>query len=90
MCPSAERKLAEAEAEEADALAESGDTDAALAKLADAVATDPANDDARYDYVKLLIGETPALDPRSAGRAPVAHSQGRCASRPWCTWMDRL
>jgi len=49
--PSAEEALAEAEEEEAqDALA-SGDTDAALEKLQHAVATDPANDDARFDYV---------------------------------------
>lgn len=37
-----------------EALAE-GDTDAALEKLQHAVATDPANDDARFDYVKLLL-----------------------------------
>ncbi|MEO5795604.1 MAG: thioredoxin [Rhodoferax sp.] len=43
------------EAEQALALAEAGDTDAALAKLADALALDPANDDARCDYVRLLV-----------------------------------
>ena len=37
-----------------EALAE-GDTDGALEKLQHAVATDPANDDARFDYVKLLL-----------------------------------
>lgn len=37
-----------------EALAE-GDTDAALERLQHAVATDPANDDARFDYVKLLL-----------------------------------
>ena len=53
--PSAEEVVAEAEEEEAlDALAE-GDTDTALEKLQHAVATDPANDDARFDYVKLLL-----------------------------------
>ncbi|MDR3455008.1 MAG: tetratricopeptide repeat protein [Rhodoferax sp.] len=49
----------EAEAEEAgeqaqDALLE-GDPRGALEKLQHAVATDPANDDARFDYVKLLL-----------------------------------
>ncbi|WP_347614391.1 tetratricopeptide repeat protein, partial [Comamonas thiooxydans] len=39
----------------AQALLESGDTQAALQKLADALAADPANDDARFDYVRLLI-----------------------------------
>ena len=33
-----------------------GDVAGALARLAEAVAADPANDDMRYDYVKLLIG----------------------------------
>ena len=32
-----------------------GDTDTALEKLQHAVATDPANDDTRFDYVKLLL-----------------------------------
>ncbi len=42
------------EAEQALALAEAGDTDAALTKLHQALALDPANDDARFDYVRLL------------------------------------
>ncbi len=53
--PSAEALEAEAETEEAEALEASGDTDAALAKLQQAVAIDPANDVARFDYVKLLL-----------------------------------
>jgi putative thioredoxin len=53
--PSADEVEAAAETEEAEALIEEGDTDAALAKLQDAVATDPANDVARFDYVKLLL-----------------------------------
>jgi putative thioredoxin len=57
------------EAEEAQALLESGDTDAALNKLSEALAVNPANDDARFDYVKLLISSGyleeagPALQP---------------------------
>ncbi|HSW03683.1 tetratricopeptide repeat protein [Aquabacterium sp.] len=53
--PSAEALEAEAETEEAVALEASGDTEAALAKLQQAVAIDPANDGARYDYIKLLL-----------------------------------
>jgi len=45
---------AEAEVDEAHALLDAGDTQAALAKMADALAADPANDDARFDYVRLL------------------------------------
>jgi putative thioredoxin len=46
---------AEAEAQEAQQLMQEGDTEAALQKLAEAVAADPSNDDARFDYVRLLI-----------------------------------
>lgn len=53
--PSESELAAEAEADEAHALLESGDTQAALQKLADALAADPHNDDARFDYVRLLI-----------------------------------
>jgi len=54
--PSEDVLAADAETDEAEALMEAGDTGAALAKLADALARDPANEDARFDYVKLLIG----------------------------------
>ncbi len=53
--PTADELEAEAETEQAEALIADGDTDAALAKLQQAVAIDPANDDARFDYVKLLL-----------------------------------
>jgi putative thioredoxin len=62
---------AAAEAQEAEALAESGDVEAALAKLQQAVAIDPANDAARFDYVKLLI-EVGQLDQARQAYAPVA------------------
>ena len=53
--PSQAELEAETEAEDAQALAAAGDPHAALHKLADALALDPANDDARFDYVKLLL-----------------------------------
>ncbi|MDO5626392.1 MAG: tetratricopeptide repeat protein [Pseudomonadota bacterium] len=53
--PSEGALAAEEEVSEAEALLQSGDTEAALAKLADALAQDPANDDARADYVRLLL-----------------------------------
>lgn len=53
--PGENQLMAEAEADEAQALMASGDTDAALNKLADALAADPTNDDARFDYIKLLM-----------------------------------
>jgi putative thioredoxin len=69
--PTADELEAEAETEEAEALIAEGDADAALAKLQQAVAIDPANDDARYDYVKLLL-ERGALAQAEAAFEPVA------------------
>ena len=53
--PSAGALAAQEEVDEADALLDAGDTQAALAKLADALAQDPANDTTRADYAYLLI-----------------------------------
>lgn len=69
--PGEDEMAAAAEAEEAGALAESGDVEAALAKLQEAVAIDPANDAARFDYVKLLI-ELNQLEAARQAYAPVA------------------
>ena len=64
--PAAEELEAAAEEEAAhDALAE-GDTEGALEKLQHAVATDPANDDARFDYVKLLLQQGRTDDAKVA------------------------
>jgi putative thioredoxin len=54
--PSPDELAAATEAEEAQELLAEGDTGAALDKLAEALAMNPANDDARYDYIRLLIG----------------------------------
>lgn len=54
--PSADALEAEAEAAEAGALMASGDTEAALAKLAEALAANPANDDVRYDSRNCAYG----------------------------------
>lgn len=54
--PGEEQLQAQAEADEAQEQLASGDVGSALAHLAQALAADPANDDLRYDYAKLLIG----------------------------------
>ena len=76
--PGEHELAAEADAEEAQQHLESGDPHAAQARLADALATNPGNDDTRYDYVKLLIstgqlaeaggvtGARHGADPRAA------------------------
>jgi putative thioredoxin len=53
--PSESEMEAEAEIDEAQAELAEGNEDAALARLQQAVAVDPSNDTARYDYVKLLL-----------------------------------
>ena len=67
--PSEGELLAEADTAEAEDLMAQGDNEAALAKLQEALAINPANDDARHDYVKLLIalGE---LESAEAALAP--------------------
>ena len=69
--PSPDELEAEAELDEADALIAEGDTASALAKLQQAVAIDPANDAARFDYVKLLL-ETGQLALAEQAFAPIA------------------
>jgi putative thioredoxin len=69
--PTANEMEAVAETEEAEALIADGDPETALAKLQQAVAIDPGNDDARYDYVKLLL-ERGALAQAESAFEPVA------------------
>lgn len=69
--PTADELVAEAETLEAETLIAEGDADAALAKLQQAVAIDPANDDARIDYLKLLL-ERGALAQAESAFEPVA------------------
>jgi putative thioredoxin len=69
--PTVDELEAEAEVEEAEAAMAEGDPEAALAKLQQAVAIDPANDNARFDYVKLLL-ERGALAQAEAAFEPVA------------------
>ena len=69
--PTAGELEAEAEIEEAEALIADGDPETALVKLQQAVAIDPSNDDARYDYIKLLL-ERGALAQAETAFEPVA------------------
>ena len=67
--PSEEELEAQAGAEDAQALIAAGDPQAALSKLHEALSINPGNDDARYDYVKLLI-ENDMLEDAEAALAP--------------------
>jgi putative thioredoxin len=55
--PSIEELTALEEAQQAHALLEEGDAKAAMEKLQEALAINPANDEARFDFAKLLIQE---------------------------------
>ena len=78
---SAEEQAAEEEVQAAEELIAEGDTDTAIDKLHAALATNPANDTARYDYLRALlnagrvaearaafdpVATSPVLDPRLA------------------------
>jgi putative thioredoxin len=67
--PSADEVEALEDAADAQALLAAGDPQAALHKLHEALSINPGNDDARYDYVKLLI-ENNMLDDAEAALAP--------------------
>ncbi|MDY0743583.1 tetratricopeptide repeat protein [Paucibacter sp. R3-3] len=69
--PTGEMLEAEEDLAAAEDLAASGDLEAALDKLAAAVETDPANETARFDYVKALL-EMRLLPEAQAAFAPVA------------------
>jgi len=68
--PGADELEAQEQEESAQAALAEGDTEGALEKLQHAVATDPSNDDTRFDYVKLLLQEG-RLDDAKVAFAPV-------------------
>jgi putative thioredoxin len=67
--PSVQDAEAESDAHDAQALAAAGDTTAALQKLLEALSINPGNDDARFDYVRLLI-QSNLIDDAQAALAP--------------------
>ena len=71
--PSAEEVAAEEDVHAAEELLAEGDTESALEKLQEAVAINPANDTARYDYIRALLGAGRVDDARRAYE-PVAAS----------------
>ena len=74
--PSEDALQAQAAAEEASQHLQAGDHDSARAALENALASDPGNDDARYDLIKLLLNaaelnEAAALLAPAMSRIPV-------------------
>ena len=88
--PTAEEMVAEAEEEEAQEALVEGDTDTALEKLQHAVVTDPANDDARFDYVKLLLQLGREDDAKVAFATVIAKAAMSRKLGALKTWMDAI
>ena len=88
--PTAEEMVAEAEEEEAQEALVEGDTDTALEKLQHAVVTDPANDDARFDYVKLLLQLGREDDAKVAFAPVIAKAAMSRKLGALKTWMDAI
>ena len=71
--PSAEEQAADDDVAAAEELLAEGDTDTALDRLQAALATNPANDTARYDYLRALLDVGRVAEARAAFE-PVANS----------------
>lgn len=86
--PSAEEMAADEDVAAAEELLAEGNTESALEKLQEAVAIDPANDNARYDYLRALLLANRVAEARRAFE-PVASKvmlDGRLAAAGH--WID--
>ena len=88
--PSEDALHAEAETEAAEALIQAGDTEAALAKLAEALAADPGNDDARFDYAKLLIAGGAFEAARTLLQDPLTRIPKPLRFEALATWLQAM
>jgi putative thioredoxin len=86
--PSEQALEAEAELEEAEALAEEGDSDAALERLQQAVAIDPGNAAARYDYLKLLLQQGRVAEARRAFEPVAADAIVNQRAAAFGAWIE--
>lgn len=86
--PPAEEAPAEEELAD-DALA-AEDAESALERYQHAVATDPSNDDARYDYVKLLLQQGREDDAKVAFAPVIAKAETSRKLSALKAWMDAL
>jgi len=100
--PSAAAVESAAEAEQAQALLAEGDTGAALEKLQEAVAVNPGNDAARFDYLRALLADGRVDEARRAYEpvaskvlldarlAAVGHWLAACEQAPQARTLDAL
>ena len=89
--PSAEEMAVDDQIAEAEELLAEGDTDTALDRLQAALATNPANDTARYDYLRALL-DAGRVDEARAAFEPVATNpaldQRLAAAGQWIAAME--
>ena len=88
--PSEAAVAAESDVDEAQQLLEAGDTGAALQKLADALAADPTNDDARFDYLRLLIATGGFEEAQALLREPLKRIPQPLRFDALARWLDAL
>ncbi|WP_431274840.1 tetratricopeptide repeat protein [Variovorax ureilyticus] len=88
--PGADELEAQEQEESAQAALAEGDTEGALEKLQHAVATDPSNDDTRFDYVKLLLQEGRIDDAKVAFAPVIAKTSLVRRFDSLQRWMDAL
>ncbi len=88
--PSAEEFEAEEDAAEAEQVLAAGDVDGALERLQQAVLTDPANDAARFDYIKLLLQHGREDDAKVAFAPVIAKAAADRRLGALKVWLDAL
>ncbi|MDM0075035.1 tetratricopeptide repeat protein [Variovorax sp. J2P1-59] len=88
--PGADEAEAQEQEESAQAALAEGDTEGALEKLQHAVATDPANDEARFDYIKLLLQEGRVDDAKVAFAPVIAKTTLVRRFDSLQRWMDAI
>ena len=88
--PSAEEVQAEEQEDQAQQALAEGDTAGALEALQQAVLTDPANDEARFDYVKLLLRLGREDDAKVAFAPVIAKAATSRRLTALKDWMDAL
>jgi putative thioredoxin len=89
--PSADEQAAEDDLLEAEELLAEGDSETAIDKLQAAIATNPANDAARYDYLRALLSLGRVDDARKAYEpvaGNVAPDARLTAAGHWLTAME--
>ncbi len=88
--PSAEEAAAEDDLEDAEALLAEGDEASAIEKLREAVATNPANDTARFEYLRALISADRIDEARDAYQPAVGRVIPDARLAACGHWLDAI